>query len=91
MSVFRTTARLIATCVATGALVGAAAMPALAQDSHRSSAVRVDHDHDRGLYGGFGRDGGRHHGWNYGHHRHHFGWGHHHGRYGHHGHFFGRR
>ncbi|MGW1893264.1 lamin tail domain-containing protein [Streptomyces sp. NPDC002004] len=38
MSASRTTARLVATCLAAGALVGAAALPALADG----------HDHDRG-------------------------------------------
>ncbi|MER6067087.1 hypothetical protein [Streptomyces sp. NPDC001792] len=40
MSVSRTTIRLLATCVASGALVGAAALPALAAGS--------DHDRDNG-------------------------------------------
>ncbi|MEU8589004.1 hypothetical protein AB0C59_18675 [Streptomyces sp. NPDC048664] len=55
MSVARTTVRLIATCVASAALVGAAAMPALA-DGHGhglDNRDRVSHsyggyDHDRG-------------------------------------------
>ncbi|MGW0082879.1 hypothetical protein [Streptomyces sp. NPDC003393] len=87
MSVSRTTARLIATFVASGFLIGAAAMPALAagsdhhrdngrthSHSHRSEAVRGDHD---GRHGRFGdRDRGRHHGR---HHDRNRGW--HHGWY----------
>ncbi|WP_158103798.1 hypothetical protein [Streptomyces carpinensis] len=78
MSVSRTAARLLATCVASGILVGAAAMPALAAgaDHHRDNGRayphsqrwegnRNDHDHDgrRGRFGDWDRDRGRHHGW----------------------------
>ncbi|MET7380697.1 hypothetical protein ABZT08_18060 [Streptomyces sp. NPDC005526] len=68
MSVSRTTVRLIATFVASGALVGAAAMPALAagsghdRDSGRgySQSYRIEHDRH---FGDRDRDGdrGRHH------------------------------
>lgn len=67
MSVSRTAVRLIAACVASGAFVAAAAVPALAdgvahgrdtRGSHsadyRSDAVRGDHGHA----GGLDRDGG---------------------------------
>ncbi|MEU2926002.1 hypothetical protein ABZ636_13295 [Streptomyces sp. NPDC007251] len=88
MSVSRTAVRLIATCVASGALVAAAAMPALAaggdhdRDNGRdySHSRWSGHDHD----GRFGdRDGGRHWGW---HHDRgwHSGWHRHHGWYGEH-------
>ncbi|MFF8944385.1 hypothetical protein ACF1A5_19360 [Streptomyces sp. NPDC014864] len=70
MSVSRTTVRLIATFVASGALVGAAAMPALAagsghdRDSGRGYSQSYRSDHDR-HYGDWDRDGdrdrGRHH------------------------------
>jgi len=79
MSVSRTTARLIAAFVASGALVGAAAMPAMAAD------------HDRDRYGHSHRwegDWGRwHHGWydnrHWGHHNwyNHRPWEREHGRY----------
>jgi hypothetical protein len=80
MSVSRTTVRLIATCVASGALVGAAAMPALAagadhdRDNGRSYSHSHWSDHDRdGRFGdrdrGWDRGQGRHHGWYS--HRHH--------------------
>ncbi|MGW5201617.1 hypothetical protein [Streptomyces spiralis] len=93
MSVSRTTARLIATFVASGFLVGAAAMPALAagadhhrdngrsySHSHRSEAIRSDHDHDghRDRFGDWDRDRGRHHGRYQDRHRN---WGWHHGWY----------
>ncbi|MGW1893565.1 hypothetical protein ACWCP6_25445 [Streptomyces sp. NPDC002004] len=71
MSVSRTTVRLIATCVASGALVGMAAMPALADGgshdrdnggsysrSHRPGDNWGDHhgDRNRGWYGDRYRD-----------------------------------
>lgn len=72
MSVSRTTVRLIATWVASGALVGVAAMPALAaghghdrdhgrsySHSHRGDRDRHFGDRNRG----WDRDQGRHHGW----------------------------
>ncbi|GAA5006718.1 hypothetical protein [Streptomyces siamensis] len=72
MSVSRTTVRLIATFVATGALVGAAAMPALAagaghdRDNGRgySHSDRGDRHHD-GHFGDRDRgwDRGEHRGW----------------------------
>jgi hypothetical protein len=71
MSVSRTTIRLIATCVASGALVGATAMPALAsgvghdRDNGRgySHSHWTDRDHD-GRFGDRGRDRAR--GWDWG-------------------------
>ncbi|MFE2566868.1 hypothetical protein [Streptomyces mirabilis] len=84
MSVSRTTVRLIAICMASGALVGAAAMPALAdqgghdRDSgrsysyrHTSDAVRGDRDHDRDRDRFGDRDRDRRHGWYGDQHRHH--------------------
>jgi hypothetical protein len=71
MSVSRKAARLIAAFVASGALVGAAAMPAMATGHDRDNG-RSYHHHD-------GRSGDRdhrHHGRF--HNRH---WGHDHGRY----------
>ncbi|MFF8425812.1 hypothetical protein ACF07Y_11695 [Streptomyces sp. NPDC016566] len=53
MSVSRTTVRLIATFVASGALVGAAAMPAL--------AAGADHDRDNGRSYSHGYRSDRHH------------------------------
>ncbi|MFJ9863395.1 hypothetical protein [Streptomyces sp. NPDC101165] len=74
MSVSRTTVRLIATFVASGALIGAAAMPALAaggdhdrdngmsySHSYRSGHHHDDHFGDRGWDRGRGWDGDR--GW----------------------------
>ncbi|MDR3083160.1 MAG: hypothetical protein LBV60_19965 [Streptomyces sp.] len=66
MSVSRTAARLIAAFVASGALVGAAAMPAMATGHDRATGrsyhvdVRSGHDHDH-----YGRSDWhhRHHGW----------------------------
>ncbi|MFH8772891.1 hypothetical protein ACIF83_33865 [Streptomyces sp. NPDC085866] len=79
MSVSRTAARLIATCVASGALVGAAAMPALAagvghdRDNGRvySDSHRGDHDGHFGDRGwdrdrGWGHDRDRDRGWHHG-------------------------
>ncbi|MFF4764015.1 hypothetical protein [Streptomyces sp. NPDC001292] len=100
MSVSRTALRLIATCVASGALVGAAALPALAAGGHdrdnersfphsRSAEdVRIDHDHDgrRGHFDDRYRYRGWHHGWYNNRH-----WYRHHGWYGDHHHFPGRR
>jgi hypothetical protein len=91
MSVSRTAVRLIATCVASGALVAAAAMPALAaggdhdRDHGRSYSHSrwSGHDHD----GRFG-DRDRHHGWSRHHdrgrHWHHGWYGEHRGWYGEH-------
>ncbi|MEV5986487.1 hypothetical protein AB0L85_15955 [Streptomyces sp. NPDC052051] len=105
MSVTRKAVRLIAACVASGALVGAAAMPAMAAspDSGRSytqsrQVEGYDHDGHRGHYGDWGRDRHHHHGgyghrrWDWGHSRHHGGYGHHrgHGRFGYFG-YFGHR
>ncbi|MGW3495919.1 hypothetical protein [Streptomyces sp. NPDC001020] len=67
MSVSRTAARLIAALAATGALVGAAAMPAMAVGHDRDNGrsyhldVRSGHDHD-GRYGDwYHRHHGRYH------------------------------
>ncbi|MFJ2734857.1 MULTISPECIES: hypothetical protein [unclassified Streptomyces] len=77
MSVSRTALRLIATCVASGALVGAAALPALAAgadhdgarnlpQSQRADLFRIDHDNDRddrhGHFGDRDRDRDDRHG-----------------------------
>ncbi|MGW3508677.1 hypothetical protein [Streptomyces sp. NPDC000994] len=97
MSVSRTALRLLATCVASGALVGAAALPALADGDHDRDNGR-SFSHSRPVEGvGFGRDYDRrrghfddryryrgwHHGW-YNNRRH---WDRHHGWYNdrHHG------
>ncbi|MEU0597444.1 hypothetical protein ABZ484_04130 [Streptomyces sp. NPDC006393] len=106
MSVARTTARLIATCVASGVLVGGAAVPALAAgaghdrdngrsypQSYHSQGIRSDHDHD----GRHDRFGDRDRGWHHDHDRDR--WDHdrgrhhgwHHGWYRHHDHHFNRR
>ncbi|MFF3663884.1 hypothetical protein [Streptomyces olivochromogenes] len=78
MSVSRTTVRLIAICMASGALVGAAAMPALADQGghdrdngrsyshrHTSDAVRGDRGHGGDRDRGWYRDRGhdRDRGW----------------------------
>ncbi|WP_406438476.1 hypothetical protein OHB00_27430 [Streptomyces sp. NBC_00631] len=73
MSVSRTMARLIATCVASGALVGAAAIPALAAGPghDRDHGRRYSHSHRGDDHDGrFGdhdryRDRGWHHGWDH--------------------------
>ncbi|MFJ8363466.1 hypothetical protein [Streptomyces sp. NPDC093984] len=100
MSVSRTALRLIAACVASGALVGATALPALAdggshireQGSSYAHSDRVDtvrgHDHDRGYRHGHDHDRDRFHGWDRDRGRHHGWYGdRHHGWYGdrHHG------
>jgi len=81
MSVSRTTARLIAAFVASGALIGAAAMPAMAADHDRDRGrsyqhIRID-EHD-GHHGRFTDRDHRRHGWYNSRH-----WGRDHGR--HHG------
>ncbi|MEV6741730.1 hypothetical protein AB0N14_34450 [Streptomyces sp. NPDC051104] len=87
MSVSRTALRLIAACVASGALMGAAALPAFAdggshiREQGRSYAhsdgldtVRDhDRDHDRGYRHGHGHDRDRFRGWDRDRGRHH-GW-----------------
>ncbi|MFD0132429.1 hypothetical protein ACFVIL_00450 [Streptomyces sp. NPDC127159] len=102
MSVSRTTVRLFATFVASGALVAAAAMPALADNgSHgRDHGRSYSQAHRPGfLLGGHDRDRNRS---RYGHHFNHgrYGnWGRHHSRNGwqrwhndrHHHRFLGRR
>ncbi|MFE1310567.1 hypothetical protein [Streptomyces sp. NPDC058755] len=64
MSVSRTTVRLIATCVASGALIGAAAMPALAAgaDHDRDNGRSYSHSHRSG-YHHDGHFGDRDRGW----------------------------
>ncbi|MEU3345080.1 hypothetical protein ABZ723_08760 [Streptomyces sp. NPDC006700] len=105
MSVSRTALRLIATCVASGALVGAAALPALAADSdhdgarnlpqsQRADLFRIDHDrdHDRdhdGRRGHYG-DRDRYRSWHHGWYNNRP-WYRHHGWYGDRHHFPGRR
>ncbi|MFJ2306255.1 hypothetical protein [Streptomyces sp. NPDC087787] len=105
MSVSRTALRLIATCVASGALVGAAALPALAAgadhdgarnlpQSQRADLFRIDHDHDRGdrdgRHGHFG-DRDRNRAWHHGWYNNRPWYRHHHGWYGDRHHFPGRR
>ncbi|MFF4211219.1 hypothetical protein ACFYZE_18065 [Streptomyces sp. NPDC001796] len=87
MSVSRTVLRLIAACVASGALVGAAALPALADGGSRiREQGRSYAQSDRpDAVGDHGRDHDRGYGHRHGHDRDHFhGWdrGHHHGWYG---------
>lgn len=101
MSVSRNVLRLIATCVASGALVGAAALPALADGrshphSYRPHTVVGDYDHSSDRARGWGRHHGWHRGPHHGHDR--FGnWGprRHHGwffeRQRHHNHYAGHR
>jgi hypothetical protein len=75
MSVARTTVRLIATAVASVALVGAAAMPALA-DGHDGDHNRsYSHSHSNGAWRDHGRDHGRFGHWDRG--RHHTWYGNH--------------
>ena len=67
MSVSRMTARLIAAFVASGALIGAAAMPAMAAGHDRDNGrsyhhIRIDRDHD-GHRGRVADRDHRHHGW----------------------------
>ncbi|WP_159024951.1 hypothetical protein [Streptomyces sp. CB01373] len=105
MSVSRTALRLIATCVASGALVGAAALPALAAgadhdgarnlpQSQRADLFRIDHDHDRddrhGHFGDRDRDRDRDRAWHHGWYNNRP-WYRHHGWYGDRHHFPGRR
>ncbi|MFI1290602.1 hypothetical protein ACIQCF_30750 [Streptomyces sp. NPDC088353] len=106
MSVSRTALRLLATCVASGALVGAAALPSMAAGNHdrdngrsfphsRPAEGRFDHDFD-GRLGHFGDRypyrAWHHHGWyNNRHWDRRHGWDRHHGWYGDRHHFPGRR
>ena len=79
MSVSRKIARLVAACVASGALVGGVAMPAMAADHDRYPHSHSDywgHHRHHGYHGHYGdwdrrwhhgwywnRDHGRYHGW----------------------------